>query len=175
MLNNDDIYVISDLHIFHDNIIKFCNRPCTKENHTQWIINLINSNIPKNAKIYHLGDLAFLKYKKLPELIKVFEQLHGDWYFIKGNHDDENQLKELCRQTGHTYLGNYHEFKYLDKTFVLFHYPIESWNKQYHGSIHLYGHVHNNPTKIDIPNRYNVCLDNGFKVHSILDIYENSL
>ena len=82
-----------------------------------------------------------------------------DWNFIIGNHDKENQLKSACASTRHNVLGIYHEKKLVGTTFVMFHYPIENWNKKHYGSIHLHGHIHNGRNKLDIENRHNVCFD----------------
>lgn len=34
-------------------------------------------------------------------------------------------------------------FKDGDKEIVLCHYPLACWNKEQHGSWHIYGHIHN--------------------------------
>jgi calcineurin-like phosphoesterase family protein len=46
-----------------------------------------------------------------------------------------------------------------DRFLVLFHYPMLSWNRQYHGSYHLFGHVHNNSFKHPHPNAFNVSVE----------------
>lgn len=163
-----DIKYISDLHFFHDNIIKHCNRPCTQEEHEDWIVNLLNSSISPEDDVYHLGDFSFGSRVKLPELKRVMSRLNGTWHFILGNHDNEKQLEALCAGTKHKVVGFYLSFHYNDTKFVLLHYPMESWDGKYRKSIHLHGHTHD--TKItEIPNRYNVCLDYEHKVYSIDD------
>lgn len=163
------IKITSDLHFFHDNIIKHCDRPCEAENHNEWLIEKLNSSIGKDDTVYHLGDFAYGKYK-YPELKKIMSSLNGNWLFILGNHDKESQLKELCKGTNHRVLGDYHTMRYNDKSIIMFHYPIENWWNKYRGSFHFHGHTHNNsPRKIE--NRYNVCLDHEMKVYDIDEFF----
>ena len=65
------------------------------------------------------------------------------------------------------------EFTHNDKFVVMDHYPLESWNKKYHGSIHLFGHVHDEQADriFPIKNRFNICVEktNYFPVN--LDFY----
>lgn len=105
-----DIKYISDLHFFHDNIIKHCNRPCTQEEHEDWIVNLLNSSISPEDDVYHLGDFSFGSRVKLPELKRVMSRLNGTWHFILGNHDNEKQLEALCAGTKHKVVGFYLSF-----------------------------------------------------------------
>lgn len=43
---------------------------------------------------------------------------------------------------------------------VLFHYPIFEWDRMYHGSFHLYGHVHDTSYTSVLGGRsLNVCYD----------------
>ncbi len=39
-------------------------------------------------------------------------------------------------------IKDYHELKYNEHSFVLFHYPVVDWNGKFHGTIQLYGHIH---------------------------------
>lgn len=160
------IWFTSDLHFGHDNIIEYCNRPCTKENHTNFIIETLNAKIKPNDEVYHLGDFAYGKSLKMADLKNILNQLNGNWNFILGNHDKENQLKALCQGTQHKVLGDYHTLSQSGRTFILFHYPIESWWNKKRGSIHLHGHTHNNDMK-PIENRYNVCFDRQFRAFNL--------
>lgn len=160
------IWFTSDLHFGHDNIIQYCDRPCTIEDHIDYIIDKLNSYIKPDDIVYHVGDFSYGKKIKFDDLKAVLSRLNGTWNFVLGNHDNENQLKALCQKTPHKVLGDYHSEKMGGKTFILFHYPIESWWNKKRGAIHLYGHTHHNDMR-KIENRYNVCFDREFKPYSI--------
>lgn len=160
----------SDLHAFHDNIVKYCNRPIGDKIHNEWILDIVNKGVKSTDIITHMGDLVGSRRGyKYADLLAFMKQLEGHWRFIKGNHDNEEQLKSLCKDSGHEYLGVYHEERIEDKSFILFHFPIENWHKKHYGSIHLHGHVHNTPFN-RIENRYNVCLDKEHKIYNIEEL-----
>lgn len=79
------VYVVSDTHFNHGNIIKYCDRPF--ESTTEMDRELIkrwNSVVGKDDKVFHLGDFAWGG----KEYIKnILAQLHGHITLIKGNHD----------------------------------------------------------------------------------------
>ena len=71
---------------------------------------------------------------------------------------------------------DYYELEYESNFFVLFHYPLEEWNKFYRGAYQLHGHQHNN-SLYNYENlqkglrRYDVGVDaNNFKPVSIDEI-----
>ena len=39
-----DIWFTSDLHFGHDNIVKYCDRPCTVAEHSDFIIESLNTS-----------------------------------------------------------------------------------------------------------------------------------
>ena len=90
--------------------------------------------------VYILGDFA---WKNPTPFIK---QLNGNKIFVPGGHD--KKIKGDMLQ----------EVKIYDRWFVLCHYPLYSWNREYYGSIHLHGHTHNNPIEYK-RNRVNVGVD----------------
>lgn len=55
------------------------------------------------------------------------------------------------------------------------YYPLEDWNNRYHGSYHLFGHIHNNKIS-EISCRFNVGIDvnNFFPVTLDELIFNNS-
>ncbi|MDU1847578.1 MAG: metallophosphoesterase [Niallia nealsonii] len=133
-------YFISDTHFFHENIIKFSNRPfedVAKMNQT--LISNWNAVIEQKDEVYILGDFVVRGTGK--QANEILEQLNGKKYLIKGNHEyylDDPEFKNSYFE----WIKDYYSFKYNKKTFVLFHYPILEWNGFYNDSIHLYGHVH---------------------------------
>ena len=69
------LYVTSDTHFNHKNIIEYCDRPFKdiyEMNET--IINNWNQVVKEEDIIYHLGDYGFGKKENLQE---IFEELNG--------------------------------------------------------------------------------------------------
>jgi calcineurin-like phosphoesterase family protein len=130
-------YLTSDLHLDHERIIKYCNRPFKNlEDMNKTLINNWNNIISKNDTIFFLGDLALLKYNPYEYYIN---QLNGNKVLIKGNHD----------RTKNTVLIQNLLINYKQHTLFLTHNPK---NKHKHfWTIH--GHTHNNnPDKYPLIN-----------------------
>lgn len=147
------IFVISDLHLGHKNIIKLCNRPFkTVEEMDNTIITNWNKTVKEDDLVYLLGDLSF----KGLNAEKYLDKLNGSVILIKGNHDKyirHNKIKAIY---------DYREIEVNGIKYVLSHYPIIAWNGQYRNSIHLYGHVHSSGQDwefVKLPNAYSVCCE----------------
>ena len=148
-------YYISDLHLFHENSIKFDNRPFAnlEDMHetmrTKW-----NSKITNGDTVYILGDISFRG--KNENLIAYVSTLKGHKILVKGNHDDVSDYRyrqlfeEVCdyREIHDSVDGKNYDL-------VLCHYPIFSWKKMGKGSILLYGHTH----KSEEDDYYQRCLN----------------
>ena len=80
-----NIFFTSDTHFWHNNVIKFCNRPFSSiEEMNDTIIENWNRVVDKNDIVIHLGDFCFCGSDKFKELV---EKLNGRIYLILGNHD----------------------------------------------------------------------------------------
>ena len=148
-----EVFFTSDTHFYHKNIIEYCFRPYqnTDEMNEALIANW-NDNVRPDDIVYHLGDFSFNKSKN--KNFDLFSRLNGRKYLIVGNHDESSTL-ELPWFEKHNYL----EVKIDKKMFILFHYPIVSWNKMNRdNTYHLYGHTHElldkNMTWTDHTNKY---------------------
>ena len=132
------IWFTSDLHLFHHNILKYCNRPFKNvDDMHKTIIKNWNECVKPKDKVYLLGDVT---YGNKENTLKILNQLNGTIVLIKGNHDRGiNKVKERF-ETMHDYL----KIKVDNEKIILFHYPILSWDSNYKKSIHLHGHCHGN-------------------------------
>lgn len=150
------IFVTSDTHFGHANIIKYCDRPFKSvTDMNESIIKAWNRMVRPEDTIYHLGDFAFLNQL---ETAKIIEQLNGKIKIVPGNHDKTiRALGDSEHYTGFELLDSIVEI-HLDGTmFVLCHFPIESWHRKEHGSIHLHGHSHGH--SITMTNRFDIGVD----------------
>ncbi|MCK9596765.1 metallophosphoesterase [Candidatus Pacearchaeota archaeon] len=128
----NNIFFWADTHFSHDNIRKYCNRPFkTIKEMDDVYIERWNSTVRPNDIIYFLGDFAFDNAKE------IFYSLNGQKFLVVGNHDKHDVLKLPWLQIRDS-IG-----LQIDKEYIwLNHYPHRSWNRSFHGSWHLYGHVH---------------------------------
>lgn len=132
------IFVTSDLHFGHSNIIKFCNRPFANvEEMNEALIDNINSKVGVNDELYHLGDFAFLHFD---DLIAIRKQIKcRNLHMILGNHDKPHYF----HNEHFTSVAHFKELRVAKMMFSMFHYPMLSWNYYYSNhSYQLHGHNH---------------------------------
>lgn len=135
------IYFTSDLHFYHKNVIKYCDRPFESvEIMNEQLIKNWNKCVKANDEIYILGDFSF---KGATLTNEVLEKLNGRKYLIKGNHD-EFTSKENFDTSHFEYMKEYVKLRYQNEVFILCHYPFLEWDMRYKGSYNLHGHSHNN-------------------------------
>ena len=83
----DEKYFISDLHLDHKNIIKYCMRPFGSVHEMNRVImDNWNTTIGDKDEIYFLGDLKFGRESRPSEYF--LNQLKGKLHFIRGNHEE---------------------------------------------------------------------------------------
>jgi calcineurin-like phosphoesterase family protein len=87
------LYIISDTHFNHINILKYAERPFPNiEMMNEAIISNWNKKVGKNDTVLHLGDFAL---GKKTELMAVKDRLNGHILLINGSHDrDVLKLKD---------------------------------------------------------------------------------
>jgi len=140
------IFVTSDSHYYHSNMIKWESMPRrfifnTVEEMNERLISNWNSVVSDDDLVYHLGDFAFASHKRTREIL---ERLNGDIHLLAGNHDrwkDINKLSDCFIK-----IDNYKEIKhsYNGETYhiIMMHYPLQQWNRSHYNSIMLCGHSH---------------------------------
>lgn len=130
-------FYISDWHYSHGNILHFDNRPFKNiQEMNSILIERWNSVVSPEDAVYVLGDMF---WGTISEAITVLDQLNGQKFLIKGNHDrcnDKNFQKKFVK------IDEYMEVEDEGRHIVLCHYPIPCFKNHYYGWYHLYGHVH---------------------------------
>ena len=135
-------FFTSDTHFFHKKILEYCpntRKGKTVEEMNDLLVQAWNNKVSHVDTIYHLGDVSFGKHD---ETLEVLKRLNGKIHLILGNHDQMMNKGYLynCFES----IQDYKTIKIEGKHIVLFHFPIESWDRQHYGSVHLHGHVHGN-------------------------------
>jgi calcineurin-like phosphoesterase family protein len=128
----EDIFLISDLHLGHANIIRYCSRPFLVSDVGEMdhvLIKNWNYTISQANFVYHLGDLRYGK-DALPAL-QYRKKLKGHITFIAGNHDDA-ELEPVSSVT----------LEYGGFRFLLVHDPADV-KEEFDGWV-IHGHHHNN-------------------------------
>lgn len=142
---SQNIFLASDLHLSHSNIITFLDdqgnriRPFDSiQEHDETLVHNWNSVVKPADKVYVLGDVAF----KNAHLQAIMPRLNGykNAVLIKGNHDE---LKP------HQYLQYFKDIRacsILDK-FTLTHIPIHP-DSLGRWKANIHGHLHQNVVKL---------------------------
>jgi len=145
-------YFCSDQHLFHKNIIKYCNRPFDSVDHmNEEILRRWNEKITPDDTVYVIGDFALGKQDKATEWLS---QANGKKILIIGNHDrSPRTMKEIGFDEVHYHLevttSN-------NERWLLSHFPLPlDLIKSYQRLIH--GHHHSGPQSTG--KRVNVCVD----------------
>ena len=104
------------------------------------IVNNINSVVGQDDVLIHLGDWSFGGFENIKNFRDriVCKEIH----LILGNHDHHIQNNRDNAQELFTSVNHYSKLLYKFKTFVLCHYPIQSWDGLNKGHIQLHGHCH---------------------------------
>lgn len=141
-------FYTADLHHKHKNICKMTNRNLVvdKEQHDEWLIAVWNTQVKRGDLIYILGDVSFSR--NIDEIGDWLSKLNGQKIVIKGNHDRNNILEELCIRNVIQNWFSYHETKIGSTKTCMMHFPIACWNQQGRGSYHIHGHCVDDETEI---------------------------
>ena len=90
-----EIWLISDTHFGHKNIIEYCNRPFSSVTEMDWeMVEEWNKEVKPGDHVYHLGDVYMGCSRGYID--NLLSKLNGQKRLILGNHDagkDQTILK----------------------------------------------------------------------------------
>lgn len=158
-----DIWLISDTHFGHENILKFKDqegnlfrgsRFDSVKHMNEYMIEKWNSVVKPGDKVYHLGDVFFGDKSDFQSL---WSKLNGSKRLIVGNHDDIKYLSS----------GGFFSKVYMWRMFTEFgllltHVPVHPSNLRIYAVednykegdiaatqktfLNVHGHIHQNPS-----------------------------
>lgn len=127
------IWLVSDTHFGHANIIEYCERPfASAAEMDEAMVERWNAVVRPQDHVYHLGDVAMRA-----EHLSIVKRLHGHKRLVRGNHDIFPTKKYL--DAG---FKEIHGVRVLNGL-VMTHIPIHPASLgRFAGNVH--GHIHNN-------------------------------
>ena len=134
--DKEKIYVFSDPHFDHTNIIRYCNRPFVNTPHmNRKLLDNWNKTVGENDTVYFLGDMAYGRNRR--PIDYWLGNLSGEIFYIRGNHDSDEITRAMV-------IPNRYGIQYENYKFLLMHDPYRPLG--YDGWI-IHGDKHNNHLK----------------------------
>lgn len=130
-----EIYLTSDTHYSHANILKYCKRPFKDiYEHDTMLVENFNSLVKQNDIVYHIGDFCLGPPWAASD---IYHRLNGTIHLIKGNHDRLKNYKGLFYSVQDVLMLE------IGKVSIwLSHYAHARWPHAHHGALHCFGHSH---------------------------------
>lgn len=169
---NNKLWLISDTHFGHDNIVRFQQRPTNHEviMASEWI-----RRVGEEDQILHLGDVAFGKGGRIERWLDVIARLPGQKFLILGNHDDPGKYDYA--RAGFDIVP-----EFVHRGVAFSHRPVTKDRYDDEGNdwiVNIHGHTHSNewnPDHDGIPlsdrSYLNVCVEHtGFAPVLLGNVY----
>lgn len=148
------IWITSDTHFYHENIINYEKRPFRDaEEMNESIIVRWNSVVKPDDYVYHLGDFGIAPKA---QLVTICNRLNGKIFLVRGNHEPGlNQILEL----GFVGVADKLTLQYKHWEFLMTHIPQADliYDQGDHSLINIHGHIHGKSRVYH--NRINVSCD----------------
>lgn len=159
----ENIYFTADLHLNHDNVIGFNDRPFEDVREmNETIVETWNSFVDNDDHVFVLGDVALGNPRHLTDLLYT---LNGNLYLIRGNHE-KAVMKSRENRSRFVWIDDNYILKERSTgaTIYMHHYPHRTWRDSHRGSWHLYGHEHADIEHIEWGKSMDVGVDNAYRL-----------
>jgi calcineurin-like phosphoesterase family protein len=140
------VYIISDTHFLHKEIIGISGRPFSSvKEMDKTILDNINETVMEEDTLIHLGDVGFGSWKNIQDIILQIKC--NNKILVMGNHD-RNLSPQTWREIGFQEVSPWPII--YDDWYIMCHEPILIETNSPFGVI--YGHTHHN--NYDSPNHH---------------------
>lgn len=137
-----EIFLSSDFHFGHEAILRHMPERGAEflniDEMDTGIIDSINHYVKRDDVLYFLGDFCWRAGRAghYRQRLNV-KEIH----VARGNHDAPSLAKHVSSMDWMIFRKFHSEFQ-SNLYFHCQHFPLFSWRRMQHGSIHLYGHMH---------------------------------
>lgn len=148
-----NVFVWSDIHFGHNNIIKYSNRPFATVDHmNESLMNNYKAVVGDDDIVIWGGDIAFMPADRTNAIVG---SLPGYKVLIVGNHDFQRRSDNMCEFTCFDEVHICMSLHTDDLDILVTHYPLQ----QVPGdtSFNLHGHIHT--ALIPGNKHYNMCVE----------------
>jgi len=143
-----NLWLFSDSHFGHDNIMKFQQRP---KNHESMMLSNWIERVREDDYILHMGDVCMSKGTEVAQRwLRIIGRMPGQKKLILGNHDKEAGpvYKAYKNLAGFEIIP-----EFIQNRVAFTHRPITSFHPAFDNDlwdINVHGHTHGNPIYPDI-------------------------
>lgn len=136
------IWFASDWHLWHENIIRFCNRPFKDAlEMNEKLVQLHNERVKREDHFYNLGDITMRRgdsKRQIEEVATLVKRFNGHGRLIGGNHDHFSAEAYLAM--GFEKIMAMQMFDNIRFTHIPVH-PLSMGNS----IANVHGHIHDTP------------------------------
>lgn len=163
-------WITSDLHLFHENIIVYCNRAQSDvEEMNDHIVKCWRETVQPGDRVIVVGDLSASLRNRKEDLAQIISGLPGNKVLVRGNHD--HQPDEWYIAAGFSLVTNW----LFEDGFLFVHKPANQQNvdairarEECDPRLVVHGHIH--AAGPEIPGHFNVAWDRHGRLINLQEI-----
>jgi len=130
---------IGDTHFGHSSVINFDQRPFADQDEMEQVMfHLWNSRVQKDDDVWIIGDFC---YRSDKDPVTYLRKLKGKKHLLIGNHDGAIMKSPVAL----SYFESVERICTIhdgENRIIACHFPLAEWEGMYHGSWHVYAHIH---------------------------------
>ncbi len=138
-------YFTADLHLGDKPIISWRGFGDDVAAHDAMILSRLNERVGEDDELWLLGDLC---RARIEDVMAMRESIAcRTVHVVVGNHDSRSKFVTCGLFDSVDYYAQVGRHKRDGYKFVMSHYPMLDWDRAYHGSFMLHGHIHSLPVE----------------------------
>lgn len=136
-------FFTADLHLGDKTIARWRGFDDVAE-HDAMVLSNINDTVAETDELWLLGDLCRARVEDVRAMRDAIRCLQIN--VVVGNHDSRSKFLTCGGFVSVEYYAEVGRVKRDGYKFVMSHYPMLDWDRAYHGSFMLHGHIHSLPS-----------------------------